>query len=71
MFDHTELKGKLRGKGYTTESFAKAFGISTTAMSNKLNGYTKWTDSDISKAIHLLDIQDSGEIRSLFLCPMN
>lgn len=66
MFDHTALKGKIRGKGYTIESFALAFGISRTAMDRKLNGPGKWTDADIDKAIQLLGIKDAREIKELF-----
>ncbi len=56
FFDHSELLGIMRAKGLTRDEFARRFGISKTAMDKKLSGETSWKDTDIAKAMEILDL---------------
>lgn len=60
-FDPSVLRGKIKEKGFSESDFAKAFGISSQAMSKKLNRKSNWSMRDTYHAIELLGIQDSPE----------
>lgn len=57
-FDYRKLKGKIIEKYENQYSFAKAMNWSERTLSLKLNGERAWNQSDIYKAITLLDIPD-------------
>ena len=48
--DYSKLLGKI------TEKFASALGISERSVSLKLNNKISWKDSEIAKAIEVLEI---------------
>ena len=64
VYDYSKLKGRIIEKFGTRESFAKAFGITTNSMYDKLNNKTIWKQPEISKAMDLLSI--SGEDIGLY-----
>ena len=65
VYDYSKLEGKIIEKFGTRERFAKALGITTKTISEKLNNKTIWKQPEISKAMELLSI--SGEdIESYF-----
>jgi hypothetical protein len=57
-FDYRKLRGRIIEKFGSVREFAKAYGISLTSMSRKLNGRTTITTADIVKmsAPEFLDI---------------
>lgn len=57
MFDYAKLKGKIKEKFNTQDNFAKAMGLSTVSMSNKLNNKIQWSQKEISKACVFLEIE--------------
>ena len=66
VYDYSKLEGKIIEKFGTRERFAKALGITTKTISEKLNNKTIWKQPEISKAMELLSI--SGEdIESYFI----
>ena len=58
VYDYSKLEGKIIEKFGTRESFAKALGITTKSISDKLNNKTIWKQPEISKARELLDIPE-------------
>lgn len=56
MFDYSKVRGKIREVFGTQESFAKAMGISSATISDKLNNKTEWTQKEIDNAVELLNI---------------
>lgn len=56
VYDYSKLEGKIIEKFGTRESFAKALGITTKSISDKLNNKTIWKQPEISKAKDLLSI---------------
>ncbi|HFI0332304.1 TPA: DUF739 family protein [Streptococcus suis] len=59
VYDYSKLEGKIIEKFGTRESFAKALGITTKSISDKLNNKTIWKQPEISKAKDLLSISGS------------
>lgn len=62
-FDYSKLKGRIIEKYDSQRSFANAMEWSERTLSLKLNGKLFWKQSDIYKAVNLLelsadDIQD-------------
>ena len=57
IFNYSKLKGKIREVCSTQENFAKALNKTDTAINNKLNNKSYFTQSEISKAIEVLDIK--------------
>ena len=62
-FDYSKLKGRIIEKYDSQSSFANAMEWSERTLSLKLNGKLFWKQSDICKAVNLLelsadDIQD-------------
>ena len=64
VYDYSKLEGKIIEKFGTRERFAKALGITTKTISEKLNNKTIWKQPEISKAMELLSI--SGEDIELY-----
>lgn len=54
--DYKKLKLKIIEVFETQELFAKAMGMSKTALSQRLNGSVEWKSSEIAKACDLLHI---------------
>lgn len=55
-YDYSRLSGKIVEKYGTQYNFAIAMKLSERSLSLKLNGKVGWKDSEIWKAIQLLDI---------------
>ncbi|HDG6063125.1 TPA: DUF739 family protein [Staphylococcus aureus] len=55
-YDYSRLSGKIVEKYGTQYNFAIAMKLSERSLSLKLNGKVAWKDSEIWKAIQLLDI---------------
>lgn len=53
---YPKLRGAIREKFGTQEAFAKALGLSQTALSAKLTVKTDWSRSEIELACNLLGI---------------
>lgn len=64
-FNYSKLKGRIIEKFGKQENFAKAFGVSTATISNKLNNKTYWDNPEIAKVIELLEISPD-EINDYF-----
>jgi hypothetical protein len=60
-YDLSKLRGKIKEKCDTIDEFSRLFGISRTAMGNKLSGHSRWTQDDISKAVRILGLQENPE----------
>ena len=56
FFDYSKLNGKIKERFNTQGAFARALGISTTSLSKKLHNKTEFTQSEITRAKSLLDI---------------
>ena len=54
--DYKKLKLKITEVFDTQEAFAKAMGMSKTALNQRLNGSVEWKVSEIAKACDLLHI---------------
>lgn len=65
MYDYAKLCGAIIEKCHTRGEFAKAMGLSERTISLKLNGKIDWKQSEIAKAVDLLQLTDS-EIPSYF-----
>ncbi len=65
MFDYSKLKGRIKEKFDTQGNFARAMGLSTVSMSDKLNNKVQWTQKEIDSACALLEI-DPAEIPIYF-----
>lgn len=55
-FNYSKLKGKIIEKFETNANFAAAMGWSEKTLSLKLNGKVAWKQTDIMRAIELLDL---------------
>ena len=64
--DYSKLLGKITEKFGTQAEFASALGISERSVSLKLNNKNLLKDSEIAKAIEVLDI-DPENIPAYFL----
>lgn len=57
-FDFNKLKGRIKEKVNTQEKFAIELGISVPSLIKKLNNKSQFTQTEISKARTILDIED-------------
>ena len=64
-FNYSKVKGRIIEKFGKQENFAKAFGVSTATLSNKLNNKTYWDNPEIAKVVELLEISPD-EINDYF-----
>lgn len=55
-FDFRQLTGLIVAVYGTREAFAKEFGLSKSALSNKLNNKTPWSMKEIRKCCELFGI---------------
>ena len=53
---YAKLRGKIREVFATQEAFAKAMGMSTVSISQRLNGKMEWKAPEIALACELLGI---------------
>lgn len=58
-FDYSKLKGKIIENYCTQSLFAKKMGWSTQTMTKKISNKVEWKQSEISKAIELLNLQEN------------
>lgn len=57
-FDYSKLRGRIKEKFGTQESFANAMGMAETTVSFKLNNKVSWTQQEINLSCKLLSIED-------------
>ena len=58
-FDYQRLKGKIIEKYNKQSEFAKVMQISERTLSLKMNGKVAWKQTEIMKAIRLLDLKET------------
>lgn len=66
-FNYSKLKGRIVEKFNTQAKFALAMKWSERTLSLKLNGNIPWKQTDIAKAIELLEL-DENDIPKYFFC---
>lgn len=64
-FDYSKLRGRIVEKYQTIGRFCDAFGITKTAMSDKLNNRARFKQTDIMRIVELLEI-DQNDIPEYF-----
>lgn len=64
-YDYCKLKGKIKEVFGSQALYAKAIGLSSTSVSNKLNNLLQWKQKEISKSVDILNI-DINEIATYF-----
>lgn len=64
---YAKLRGKIREVFGTQEAFAKAMGMSTVTLSQKLSGKLEWKTSEIAKACGLLGIPLEENVSYFFI----
>ena len=64
-FDYSKLRGRIVEKYGTQQAFALDMGLSDVAISSKLNGHTYFMQTEIAKAIRVLEIAP-GDVTSYF-----
>ena len=67
-FNYNKLSGKIVEVFGTRYNFAKAMGWSERTLSLKMSGTRSWNQSDIFKAINLLNLT-AGYIPTFFFTP--
>lgn len=67
IYDYAKLKGKITEKCGAQNVFAKKMGLSIRTVSLKLNNKITFKQSEIQKAIEILDIP-GDEIQDYFFC---
>jgi len=55
-FDYSKLRGKIKEVFGTQDKFAKALGIGRVSLSQRLNNYLDFSQSEIDKACELLKL---------------
>ena len=58
MTNTNKLKAAIVERGMNQEKLASALGISRTALNNKLNGKTYFTDDELTKMKCILDLDN-------------
>lgn len=66
MLNINKLKSYLALKGMTIKDLAEAIGMSISTLSNKINGKTEFTASEIAQIQTTLDIPDE-EVLDIFI----
>lgn len=56
-FSYNRLKGRIKEVCVTNEEFALRMMLSPATISSKLNNKSQWTQSEIFKAVNVLDIK--------------
>lgn len=57
------LKGRIREKGTSYRKLAEELRISTTALSDKINGFQAFTITEAEKIANLLDIEPCNVVK--------
>lgn len=65
MYNYSKLLGRMRERGYTQESLAKAIGRDKGSINTKLNNKSNFTSAEIDSICRELDI-DNSEIGAYF-----
>lgn len=55
-FDYNKLRGRIKEVFGTQDKFAKALGIGRVSLSQRLNNYLDFSQSEIDKACELLKL---------------
>ncbi|WP_125589725.1 DUF739 family protein [Companilactobacillus jidongensis] len=58
-YDYSSLSGKIVEKYGTQYNFSRAMGLSERTISLKLNDQVSWKDTEIVKAVNLLNLNVS------------
>lgn len=64
-YDYSKLRGRIKEKYGTQEIFSRDMGLSSAALSQRLNNMTKFSQDEIVLACDILAIPD-GEIMQYF-----
>ena len=64
-FDYSKLKGRIIEKCGTQKAFAELLQITEGTLTSKLLGYTYFTQVEIARSVHILDIV-SDKVTSYF-----
>ena len=67
-FQYNKLRGRIKEMCATNEEFAKRMGLSSAVISLKLNNKSQWTQSEIYKAVEVLQIE-SADVPAYFFTP--
>lgn len=59
VFDYSKLRGRITEKVGSLTKFCELTGISNTSLHDRLNNRLVFTQSEIYKAIEVLDIPDN------------
>lgn len=58
-FDYSKLLGRIRERGFTQETLAKAIGMTAATLSLKLNNKAVFKQSEIKRICAALEIEDA------------
>lgn len=58
-YDYSKLRGRIKEKFGTQDNFAAALKLSASALSQRLNNVSKFTQDEIVLACHILQIRDA------------
>ena len=67
-WDYSKLRGRIKEKFNTLDSFAEALGMSRTSLSQRLNNQLEFSQNEIAKALVLLD-EDEVNMVDFFYTP--
>lgn len=56
VYDYRKLKGKIKEKCGTQDNFAKLIGVGRVTLSKRLNNNLEFSQSEIMRACHVLDL---------------
>ena len=68
VFDYSKLRGRIIEKCGSYKTFANAVGLSPTAVSLKLCNKAYFSQTDINRAVDVLDIEP-GSVGAYFFTP--
>lgn len=64
-FNYSKLRGRIVEKCGTQQEFAKTMGMSERTVSLKMQGKIPWKQTDIMKALDVLDL-DASDVQDYF-----
>lgn len=67
MFDYSRIRVQIKEKFNTQSAFAKALGVSTSCLSDKLNNKVEWTQNEMLKIVELFEA-GRKQIPAYFFC---
>ena len=68
VFNYAKLSGRIKEKFNSQAAFAKALGLSESALSQRLTNKVDFSQEEILNAINLLSI-NCGEVTAYFFTP--